>query len=134
MQAAQEWGGQFAIELKSMKEVGWTCQTTLLVCTSLIGPFSRRRPSMAGIDLSPFWSHSLCEFRFNRCARILLPDMAAYNSLPQAVGAETVSPNSLLNLMKILTAWQHYPRTIHGSYICHRLFSILPLLLACHLL
>lgn len=40
------------------------------------------RPSMAGIELSSFWSHSVCEFRFNRGAGIMVSNMAAYNPLP----------------------------------------------------
>lgn len=52
---------------------------------------------MAGTNLSPLWSHSVCEFRLDRSARILVPNMAAYNPLPQTVGAETVSPEFTTN-------------------------------------
>lgn len=80
-----------------MKKVGWIGQTKVLVYTSLIGQSSRRRPSMAGTNLSPLWSHSVCEFRLNRSALILVPHMAPYNPLPQTVGAETVSPEFTTN-------------------------------------
>lgn len=88
---------------------------------------------MAGMDLSPVWAHSVCEFRLDRRARILVPNMAAYNPLPQAVGAKTVSPNSLPNLVEVLTASQHHPRAVHGPYLCRRLFPILPFLPTCRL-
>lgn len=88
---------------------------------------------MAGIDLSPFWPHSVCQFRLNRRARILVPNMAAYNPLSQAVGAETVSLNSPPTLEQILTTLQHHSRALHGSHLCHGLFPILPLLPTCRL-
>ena len=134
--ATQKWGGQFAIKPKSMRKVRWIMQTILPVYSSLIGKSSRRRPSMVGIDLSPFWPHSVCQFRLNRRARILVPNMAAYNPLSQAVGAETVSLNSpptLQQIQQILTTLQHHSRALHGSHLCHGLFPILPLLPACRL-
>lgn len=95
--------------------------------------FSRRRPSMVRFDLSPFWPHSLCQFRLNRRAGILVPHMAAYNPLSQAVGAETVSLNSPPTLERILTTLQHHSRALHGSYLCHGLFPFLPILPTCRL-
>ncbi len=95
---------------------------------------SYRRTGLAWHDIPAFRPHSIGTIRPNSGTRVLLPDLAARDALPEALGAETVSPVHSLEYCYMLMRSQHNPSPIHGPYLRNNLVSFLCVLLPRHLL
>lgn len=53
---------------------------------------SHRRTGLAWLDIPPIWAHSIGIVRSDSGTCVLVSDLATYDTLPEALGAETVSP------------------------------------------